>query len=68
MPGKIAASVRAASRNLCRDLSGMRFGAPREKQTSGPRLTPAGDPIPGRSSQHPHMKDNVTFIENAFLE
>ncbi len=46
----------------------LRFGATREKQTSGPRLTPAGDPIPGRSSQHPHMKDNVTFIENAFLE
>jgi len=28
MPGKIAASVRAAARNLCRDLSDMRFGAP----------------------------------------
>ena len=45
----------------------LRFGATREKQTSGPRLTPGGDPIPGRSTRHPHLQD-VTFKDNAFLE
>ncbi len=45
----------------------LRFGATREKQVSGARLTPAGDPIAGRGTQHPEMR-NATFIENAFLE
>lgn len=46
----------------------LRFGATREKMTSGLRLTPGGEPIAGRGTQHPEMKDNVTFIEGAFLE
>ena len=46
----------------------LRFGATREKMTSGLRLTPGGEPIAGRGTQHPEMKDNVTFMENAFLE
>ncbi len=45
----------------------LRFGATREKQTSGLRLTPGGEPIAGRGTQHPEMR-NPTFIEGAFLE
>jgi mannose-6-phosphate isomerase-like protein (cupin superfamily) len=45
----------------------LRFGATREKATSGPRVTPGGDPIPGRGTQHPEMR-NPTYIEGAFLE
>lgn len=45
----------------------LRFGATRDRMLRGTRLTPAGDPIPGRSTQHPHLL-NVTYKKNAYLE
>lgn len=45
----------------------LRFGATAEKILNTSRVTPAGDPIPGRAVKHPHL-NNPTFIENAFFE
>lgn len=45
----------------------LRFGASAEKLLRASRLTPEGDPIPGRSKQHPHL-NKPTFIEDAFFE
>lgn len=45
----------------------LRFGASPELMLSATRLTPDGRPIPGRSSQHPELR-NPTFIEGAFFE
>lgn len=45
----------------------LRFGATAERMLRGSRLTPDGEPIPGRSTKHPHLK-TPTFIEGKFFE
>lgn len=44
----------------------LRCGASAIKLERSTRLTPGGDPIPGRSKRHPHLND-VKFIDGAFL-
>jgi mannose-6-phosphate isomerase-like protein (cupin superfamily) len=45
----------------------LRCGATAEQMERSSRLTPRGEPIPGRSKRHPHLND-VKFIDGAFLE
>ncbi len=44
----------------------LRCGATAEKLDRSTRLTPGGEPIPGRSKRHPHL-NNVTFVDGGFL-
>lgn len=45
----------------------LRCGASAETIERSTRLTPAGEPIPGRSKRHPHLND-VKYVEGAFLD
>ena len=47
----------------------LRFGASEKllRRGEGRRLTPAGDPIPGRSKMHPHL-NAIEVIEGKFFE